>query len=35
MRLGENERGALTRLMKVKSMMEEAAELAEEKKISQ
>ena len=35
MKLGENERGALTRLMKVKSMMEKAQELADAKIISQ
>ncbi|MCB2311556.1 V-type ATP synthase subunit D [Clostridium tagluense] len=34
MKLGENERGALTRLMKVKSMMEEAQRIAEAKRIS-
>jgi len=34
MKLGENERGALTRLMKVKSMMEKAQEIADAKKIS-
>lgn len=34
MKLGENERGALTRLMKVKSMMEKAQALADAKKIS-
>jgi V/A-type H+-transporting ATPase subunit D len=33
MKLGENERGALTRLMKVKSMMEESQRIAEEKRI--
>jgi V/A-type H+-transporting ATPase subunit D len=33
MKLGENERGALTRLMKVKSMMEESARIAETKRI--
>jgi len=35
MKLGENERGALTRLMKVKSMMEKAQELADAKANSQ
>ena len=34
MKLGENERGALTRLMKVKSMMEKAQAIADAKKIS-
>ncbi|MGH4121674.1 MAG: V-type ATP synthase subunit D [Clostridium sp.] len=34
MKLGENERGALTRLMKVKSMMEESQRIAEAKKIN-
>lgn len=34
MKLEENERGALTRLMKVKSMMEKAQELADAKRIS-
>lgn len=33
MKLGENERSALTRLMKVKSMMEAAQRIAEEKRI--
>ncbi|MGH4118727.1 V-type ATP synthase subunit D [Clostridium sp.] len=33
MKLGENERGALTRLMKVKSMMEESQRIAEANKI--
>ncbi len=32
MKLGENERGALTRLMKVKSMMEKAQELADKQR---
>ena len=32
MKLGENERGALTRLMKVKSMMEKAQELIDKKR---
>jgi len=34
MKLEENERGALTRLMKVKSMMEKAQEIADAKRIS-
>ena len=34
MKLEENERGALTRLMKVKSMMEKAQEIADDKRIS-
>lgn len=34
MKLEENERGALTRLMKVKSMMEKAQQLADAKRIS-
>lgn len=34
MKLGENERGALTRLMKVKNMMEKAQALADAKKIT-